>query len=153
MKWNDCFIHSNLFMVIGQQEVNVLVKKLRSKFPGKSSNLNDIDEDVLESALKLDKKSKKTGKVVANTTVKSLLPQLDLSNFKSQPLDTTETDVLDHNDDDDDDDDEDADLDENDEEDVTVNKMAQPLYVLPLYSLLSTERQQLIWEGPPDGSR
>ena len=31
--------------------------------------------------------------------------------------------------------------------------MAQPLYVLPLYSLLSTERQQLILEGPPEGSR
>ena len=152
-----CKIHNTLpeggilVFVTGQQEVNILVKKLRAKFPGKNP-LSAQEEDDLDSVLK--KKSRKSKKRKTEETpapqVSSLLPEIDLSSYKSQPLDTTETDVLVNEEEDE----ADADLDDEDEDDpCTVNPLAAPLHVLPLYSLLSTERQQLIWAGPPPGAR
>ena len=153
-----CKIHNTLpeggvlVFVTGQQEVNVLVKKLRAKFPGKNPiNLQDETEEDLGSILKKKSHKKKKKKdQEAAPQVSTLLPEIDLSNYKSQPLDTTETDVIVN----DEEDEADADLDDDDEDDPSiVNHLAQPLYVLPLYSLLSTERQQQIWAGPPPGSR
>merc|ERR1711970_1253077 len=48
--------------------------------------------------------------------------------------------------------DEDADLDEEDDT-STPTGLTAPLHVLPLYSLLSNERQSLIFAGAPPGSR
>ena len=146
-----CKIHNTLpdggilVFVTGQQEVNTLVRKLRAQFPyHKDYNKQVATEEVDEVKPRRMKKSKKK-KEDSNVPVTSLLPDLDLSNFKTQPLETVEEDVVS-------DDDEDADLDEDDDI-VAANPQAQPLHVLPLYSLLSSERQQLIWSDPPPGTR
>ena len=54
-----CKIHNTLpdggilVFVTGQQEVNILVKKLRAKFPGKVHN-KDIEEEELENVIKTE---------------------------------------------------------------------------------------------------
>ena len=147
-----CKIHNTLpdggilVFVTGQQEVNILVKKLRSKYPGKNYQKTEERDSDLESTLKQIKKRNKRDKD-KTPSVLSLTPEIDLSNYKAQPLDTTETDVFVN-------DDEDADLDDADDEaEGHVSPLAQPLHVLPLYSMLSSDRQNLIWAGPPAGAR
>lgn len=47
-----------------------------------------------------------------------------------------------------------GDLDSSDEDEETLNSStAEPLYVLPLYSLLSPDKQAKVFEDPPAGSR
>ena len=149
-----CKIHSSLpeggilVFVTGQQEVNILVKKLRAKYPGKHNQ--HCEEREMEQMITSTKKNKKKKATLATEKVSRLVPDIDLSDYNPQPLDDTETDV--HRDDDEVDDDLEDDLD-GEEEQIGVNSLAEPLYVLPLYSLLTSERQQLIWAGPPPGSR
>lgn len=148
-----CKIHSGLpeggilVFVTGQQEVNILIRKLRAKFPGK--HYSKTEEEQLERIITSHKKSKKKS-FLKEKKVSTLVPDIDLSNYNPQPLDDTETDVL--RGDQEDEEDDDLDLDD-DEENVGVSGLCEPLYVLPLYSLLSSERQQMIWAGPPPGAR
>ena len=150
-----CKIHSTLpeggilVFVTGQQEVNILVKKLRAKYPGKHYRHCE-EEEEMEQMLTSAKKNKKKG-VLATEKVSRLVPDIDLSDYNPQPLDDTETDV--QRDDDEDEDDLGEDPEEEEEEQSGVNSLAEPLYVLPLYSLLSSQKQQMIWAGPPVGSR
>lgn len=147
-----CKIHNSLpeggilVFVTGQQEVNTLVRKLRAQFPHRDAKAEVKEIDEVKPKRVSKKKSKKSQSESSNVPVTSLLPELDLSNYKTQPLETAEEDVVSE-------DDQDADLDEDEEEGVVRNPQAQPLHVLPLYSLLSSQRQQLIWSEPPPGTR
>ena len=150
-----CKIHRSLpeggilVFVTGQQEVNILTKKLRAKFPGK--HYNQTEEEQLERIVTSNKKSKKKN-LKKDEKVSTLVPNIDLSDYNPQPLDDTETDVH-RGDQQDDDEEEYLGLDDDEEEEVGESRLCDPLYVLPLYSLLSSERQQMIWAGPPAGAR
>jgi len=147
-----CKIHKQLpeggilVFLTGQQEVNTMVKKLRNMFPGKTCKMEEDngEDDEMGKLLDMNKNSRK--KTVKKQQTISVLPEIDLSNYNIQPLDDTEADVLG-------DADEDADLDVPEEDLTTPSTLSAPLHVLPLYSLLSTERQSLIWAGAPPGTR
>merc|ERR1719342_904330 len=124
-----------------------MVRKLKAMFPGKNDgpltvdSLDKEDDKLLSKGRKKKKQNTSVGKKVG------LLPPIDLSNYNIQPLDDTDADV--HVDDEDD-----ADIDLDDDDDVTSSStLTSPLHVLPLYSLLSSEKQALIWAGTPPGAR
>lgn len=167
-----------LVFVTGQQEVNYLVKKLRKKFPYKpldtaattaktaksiddgiqneekinkdddnDNDDGDDDEFDMKNAIKNVKKFKK--KFISQIS----LPKINLDDYKL-PGDDTEADLHEINEDIANYDDE-----QNETDDETVDddnnevKTSQPLWVLPLYSLLSSEKQNRIFEPPPNGCR
>jgi len=145
-----CKIHKELpeggilVFLTGQQEVNTMVRKLKAMFPGKGGVVKEAEDDE-EMGKVLDREKNNRKKTTKKQTL-SVLPEIDLSNYNIQPLDDTEADMLG--------DDDDADLDIPDDEDSSTSSgLSAPLHVLPLYSLLSSERQSLIWEGAPPGSR
>ena len=148
-----CKIHKQLpeggilVFLTGQQEVNTMVRKLKAMFPGKGGVVEDPVDDDTEMGKLLDKEKNSRKKAAKKQTL-SVLPEIDLSNYNIQPLDDTDADVHGA-------DDEDADLDilEEDEDSSNPSSLSAPLHVLPLYSLLSSERQSLIWSGAPPGSR
>eukprot|EP00090_Calanus_glacialis_P000206 TRINITY_DN10139_c0_g1_i2.p1 TRINITY_DN10139_c0_g1~~TRINITY_DN10139_c0_g1_i2.p1 ORF type:complete len:1165 (-),score=488.14 TRINITY_DN10139_c0_g1_i2:35-3529(-) len=148
-----CKIHKQLpeggilVFLTGQQEVNTMVRKLKDMFPGKGGMVEDTVDDETEMGKLLDKEKNSRKKAAKKQTL-SVLPEIDLSNYNIQPLDDTDADVHGA-------DDEDADLDilEEDEDSSNPSSLSAPLHVLPLYSLLSSERQSLIWSGAPPGSR
>lgn len=156
-----------LVFLTGQQEVNNLVRKLRKAFPykapeqtkGKGKNAaqtakptapvydpydSDQDEFDIRMAIKEARKAKK--KLAAELT----LPKVDLDNYKL-PEDDTEADLHEQHDD----------IDESDSElgsdtnleHMTALKSSQPLWVLPLYSLLPSHKQQRVFDPPPEGAR
>ncbi|RZF33162.1 hypothetical protein LSTR_LSTR004848 [Laodelphax striatellus] len=151
-----CKIHTQLpdggilIFVTGQQEVNLLVKKLRKAFPfhnkgndsedkvddeNEEKNVDEILDRVLKKRNKRGKKNEK--KVVT-------LPQIDLSTY-GVANDDTEGDLLDEMDSDDDD--IDGDL------SGGGGGPAVPMWVLPLYSLLPGHEQAKVFQPHPKGSR
>lgn len=146
-----------LIFVTGQQEVNNLVKKLRKAFPyhktngvtKKDSNQSveysdgeDSDEMDMKKAIKNSKKAKKTLHAMLS------LPKISLDSY-TLPTDDTDADLLD------DLPDESSDLESENEdsENLIGLKNAQPMWVLPLYSLLSSDKQSRVFEKPPEGTR
>lgn len=144
-----CKIHTTLpeggilIFVTGQQEVNTLVKKLRKAFPvrknisnkNKNSDLeeskesgSDSDDDEIEHGLKRALKNKRKQK---------LLPEINLDDY-SIPGDNEN--------------DSDLSAEESDDEEIIVNN-SQPMWVLPLYSLLPSHKQAEVFKDPPDGCR
>jgi len=147
-----CKIHKQLpeggilVFLTGQQEVNTMVRKLKAMFPGKGGMVEEAGGEE-EMGKLLDREKNNRKKTAKKQPTLSVLPEIDLSNYNIQPLDDTEADVLGGDDDD-------ADLDIPDDDDSsTHSSLSAPLHVLPLYSLLSNERQALIWAGAPPGSR
>lgn len=156
-----------LIFLTGQQEVNNLVRKLRKAFPYKSDTKpksddkktgeekstkqpnsdheDSEDEFDIRRAIKEVKKSKK--KLAAQTTIQ----KVNLDEYKL-PSDDTEADLFDVDSNAGDDNDSDLESDSNVEH-LTAQKGAQPLWVLPLYSLLPSHRQQLVFDPPPEGTR
>lgn len=156
-----------LIFLTGQQEVNNLVRKLRKAFPykapeqkkGKGKNAveaknsavtvydpydSDHDEFNIRMAIKEARKAKK--KLAAELT----LPKVDLDNYKL-PEDDTEADLHEQDDGGNESDSElgsDTNL-----EHMTALKSSQPLWVLPLYSLLPSYKQQRVFDPPPEGAR
>ncbi|XP_055695957.1 probable ATP-dependent RNA helicase kurz [Lutzomyia longipalpis] len=149
-----------LIFLTGQQEVHHLVKKLRQKFPMNSkteveekvsteekvqnTEKQDSDEEFnMETAIRKMRKSRKR-------FAKELsLPKIDLDTYKL-PGDDTEADLIDTealegslSDD------------EGDplEEEALEVATTQPLWVLPLYSLLSSGKQERVFQPPPEGTR
>ncbi|XP_065364159.1 probable ATP-dependent RNA helicase kurz [Calliphora vicina] len=173
-------IHSSLpeggilIFVTGQQEVNQLVRKLRRTFPykkpekqieksneeeGVAEKMEDTpdkpdtdDEFDMKRAIRNVRKSKK--KFLSQLA----LPKINLDDYKL-PGDDTEADLLENQDSDaenaeqEDDDLEDEDNPNVMDEDVAASTTKQPLWVLPLYSLLSSEKQNRIFQPAPEGSR
>uniref|UniRef100_A0A182QEV2 RNA helicase n=1 Tax=Anopheles farauti TaxID=69004 RepID=A0A182QEV2_9DIPT len=167
-----------LVFLTGQKEVNTMVRKLRKMFPVR---LNDEkkpkpvaeegkDEDAEQTEDEEDEfddiprkkqprkgaKSKKAKKQ-SEVTV-PVLPQINLDAYDLPREDDTEGDLAEGNDsgselDDDDDDDDDEVNAESLPSAVSELRKTQPLWVLPLYSMLSPEKQQKIFQKPPEGAR
>lgn len=168
-----CKIHTQLpeggilVFVTGQKEVKTLVQKLRKTFPyyknKKSANINDTKEEKKsnlsktnedDEELELDMK-RAISSVRKNRSSKSkimALPDIDLSSYSAIPVDDTEGDLLADDEGDIEDDD---DLENEWEKEGEFRQISggQPLWVLPLYSLLSTREQSKVFETPPEGCR
>jgi ATP-dependent RNA helicase DHX37/DHR1 len=149
------------FLLTGQQEVNVLVRKLRRAFPfhdGKKQNAKNkgqnsrsecdnrdletegevaFDEEEVE--LDMQRAIQNARKAKRNRKGEVTLPDIDLDDYAVIPGDDTELDLLG------DDDVGDIESDE-DEDQLNLRGLAacQPLWVLPLYSLLPSNRQALV---------
>lgn len=153
-----------LVFLTGQQEVNHLVRKLRKAFPykppknrartskgaevdveAKQSDQEDSDRDEydIRMAIKEAKRAKK--RLAAQVS----LPQVNLDDYQL-PADDTEADLLEQNDGDGSDDELGSDT---NVDNLTSLRSNQPLWVLPLYSLLPSYKQQKVFEPPPEGTR
>lgn len=143
-----CKIHRRLpkgailVFMTGKAEITAMVKKLRSEFPSK--NQRKVE-------------NKKTHKGDADGDDDELVDvKVDANNADVEveeiDFDVNELEIKeDYNEQDDDiDEEEEEGFEETLEEDQTEN---DPLYVLPLYSLLPTSEQMKIFEEPPAGSR
>lgn len=158
-----------LVFVTGQQEVKHLIKKLRNLFPYSQNNrnvetkkmeneedekveqLDYSDDDELDRIFNVRRALKYQNKHKKNLATQINLPKINLDDFQ-MPGDDTEADfndeVLSE------DEEEDA-----DEVDQKINEMmveggsSQPLWVLPLYSLLPSHKQARVFNTPPEGTR
>ncbi|KAL7749382.1 putative ATP-dependent RNA helicase DHR1 [Sorochytrium milnesiophthora] len=175
-----CKIHKRLphggilIFLTGQNEIQNLVHKLRTKFPGKKAGqrrtifgtnvapANEVATDA--SATVQDKVSELDGNLTNSATV-----DVDEAAAAARDGDRN-ADVIVLNDDgdntdadreaaaffsdseDDDDDGNDSDVDD-DEETDGPDVDAAPLHVLPLYSLLPTSQQMRVFEAVPEGAR
>lgn len=166
-----CKIHRQLpeggilIFLTGQQEVNSLVRKLRATFPMHAESRYNKQTDV--SGYKRKKLQLKNMKKTVNESAskKIILPEVKLENFISALPDDAEGDLAgDVADLEDrgavDFDDSDLDLDDDDDDAVLSSKKfgaqeepEQSLWVLPLYSMLPPERQQMVFKPPPEGTR
>ncbi|KYQ50329.1 putative ATP-dependent RNA helicase kurz [Trachymyrmex zeteki] len=158
-----------LIFLTGQQEVHTVVRKLRKSFPlkknkqpqvkvvkdsekneapdkersEKDDSEDDSDDDFdAEEALRRNKQRQKK---------QIILPTINLDDYSINPTDDTHEDLINVQDDEDN-----LDEDEDEDEDVIDFKgltNAQPLWVLPLYSLLPGHKQARVFEPPPEGCR
>ncbi|CAD1475900.1 unnamed protein product, partial [Heterotrigona itama] len=168
-----------LIFLTGQQEVNFIVRKLRKAFSTKnkketantkessqktddslketedaenkndnsneSDNNDDDDDDDFrcKEAIRYNKLRQKK---------KIQLPDINLDDYSVIPADDTYEDLIGAEDD------EEVQLDEDEDEDDDVVDLkacanAQPMWVLPLYSLLPSHKQAKVFEPPPEGHR
>ncbi|CAL4154963.1 unnamed protein product, partial [Meganyctiphanes norvegica] len=151
-----------LVFLTGQQEVNTLVRKLRAAYPFKGtlaqiegSGISGYKRKRLE--VKEKKKARKKGEELAPKKI--TLKDIKLDDFVSALPDDEEHEEADTLDSDNDPlEDSDLDLNDEDEEQSSgpkfgADKDQQPLWVLPMYSMLPPERQRAIFEPPPPGTR
>ncbi|CAK1590245.1 unnamed protein product [Parnassius mnemosyne] len=157
-----------LIFVTGQQEVRYLVRKLKASFPyrkdvdysklitRKAANENDAaldsepedidsDDDEVEKEMKRARKARRKAKLKAKA-----LPKINLDDY-DMPEDDGQADLVGS------DDDSEGHLSDSDIEDDTltpeIKSCRQPLWVLPLYSMLSSSKQARVFEPPPTGAR
>ncbi|XP_022219056.2 probable ATP-dependent RNA helicase kurz [Drosophila obscura] len=165
-----------LIFVTGQQEVNQLVRKLRRTFPYRppttqgqtaaKEQLQDESGEDQPKELELEFDMKRVIRNIRKSKKKFLaqmsLPKINLDDYKL-PGDDTEADMHEQGDSDHDWDDEEGALsaeDQDDDDGLGVAEASgmpsgpkQPLWVLPLYSLLSSEKQNRIFQPVPEGCR
>jgi ATP-dependent RNA helicase DHX37/DHR1 len=148
-------------LLTGQQEVNALVRQLRGAFPshdGRKENKKNkgqisrngsknrdletegevvVDEEEME--LDMQRAIQNVRKANRNRKGEVALPDINLDNYSDIPGDDTEVDLLGE------DDLGDIESDE-DEDHLNLRGLAacQPLWVLPLYSLLPNNKQALV---------
>lgn len=151
-----------LIFLTGQHEVNTVVRKLRKAFPYRhkkwmkkslkkteiteKSSVNseeDSDEEMnARVALRRLKNNRKKQPVE--------LPSIDLDIYEPTPTDDTQEDIFDNDDNDE------GNIDEDEDEDIIDlegGSTSQPLWVLPLYSLLPAYKQAKVFETVPEGCR
>lgn len=130
-----CKIHKKLppggilVFLTGQNEITALVKKLRGEFPMKSKKVYEDDS------------------VSVKVNAKDVDVEAEDIDFSVNVNDEEEQDDYDEEDEEDE---EEEGFDEVREEHQTDK---DPLYVLPLYSLLPTKEQMKVFDAPPKGSR
>lgn len=156
-----------LIFVTGQQEVHYLVKKLSNAFPYKKdvdysklidrkpkinntdldSEPDDInsDDDDVEKEMKRARKARKKAKIKVKT-----LPKINLDDY-DMPDDDGQADLVS-------DDESEGHLDsdsdqEKDQLTPSIKSCRQPLWVLPLYSMLSSQKQARVFDPPKVGAR
>ncbi|KAJ4445445.1 hypothetical protein ANN_07250 [Periplaneta americana] len=161
-----CKIHTQLpeggilVFLTGQQEVNCLVRKLRRAFPFHSkkkgtkaaqtlANGDAESEDEGEVELDMQKaihNARKARRKRQGSEV--VLPEINLDSYSVVPGDDTEADLLGNDDDL-------GDIESDEEDQLNLRGLAacQPMWVLPLYSLLPSDKQAQVFEPPPEGSR
>ncbi|XP_061722338.1 probable ATP-dependent RNA helicase kurz [Cydia pomonella] len=158
-----------LIFVTGQQEVNYLVRKLRASFPYRKdvdytklitkkkavseedtaldSEPEDIesDDDEVEKEMKRARKARKKAKKKSKE-----LPKINLDDY-DMPEDDGQADLVGS------DEDSEGHLSDSDAEEDTlapaIKSCRQPLWVLPLYSMLSSSKQARVFEPAPPGAR
>ncbi|XP_059049878.1 probable ATP-dependent RNA helicase kurz [Achroia grisella] len=158
-----------LIFVTGQQEVKYLVRKLKASFPYRKdvdysklikrtkavseteatldSEADDIesDDDEVEKEMKRARKARRKAKQKVKT-----LPKINLDDY-DMPDDDGQADLVD------DEDESEGHLSDSDgEEDTltpTIKSCRQPLWVLPLYSMLNSAKQARVFASPPVGAR
>ncbi|XP_075983898.1 putative ATP-dependent RNA helicase kurz [Anticarsia gemmatalis] len=157
-----------LIFVTGQQEVNYLVRKLRAAFPYRKdvdyskmitkkkvtdadvaldSEPDDIesDDDEVEKEMKRARKARRLAKQKSKT-----LPKINLDDY-DMPEDDGQADLVG------DDDDSEGHLSDSDTEEdaltASIKSCRQPLWVLPLYSMLNSSKQARVFDAPPAGCR
>ena len=166
-----CKIHRTLpeggilIFVTGQQEVKEIVKRLNRLFPPKKNQGINDKTCSLSNDNRPNKESNKTrnnSKLRISSSEKfsseskndsslqqSSLPNINLDKVRILPLnDDTEADISDMRDD--------NDIEISDDEDVSTfstSKSEPPLWTLPLYSLLSSEKQARVFQPVPEGHR
>nr|XP_026489100.1 probable ATP-dependent RNA helicase kurz [Vanessa tameamea] len=156
-----------LIFVTGQQEVNYLVRKLKASFPYRKDvdytklitkkTVNDVDpaldsepEDIESDDDEVEKEMKRMRKARKKAKQKSKqLPKINLDDY-DMPEDDGQADLVS-------DDDSDGHLSDSDVEEDTlapaIKSCRQPLWALPLYSMLGSERQARVFAPPPPGAR
>ncbi|KAI9209866.1 P-loop containing nucleoside triphosphate hydrolase protein [Polychytrium aggregatum] len=148
-----CKIHTKLpkggvlVFLTGQREVMSLVTKLRDRFPQK-----DLRTDSALEGTKMSEKGEGSGNGMMDEVEEADLDATDLANDdfvydSDDGSDNEESDLEVLPGEDGEDDADDAANDARDE------KVEAPLHVLPLYSLLSTKAQMMVFEPPPEGAR
>ncbi|XP_034490837.1 probable ATP-dependent RNA helicase kurz [Drosophila innubila] len=149
-----------LIFVTGQQEVNQLVRKLRRTFPYqvKDNEKEQAEKDKEQLMEKKDPERDQEQEFDMKRVIRNMrkskkkflsqisLPKINLDDYKL-PGDDTEADMH-----------ETSDAELEDEEELEQEQhlepaTKQPLWVLPLYSLLSSEKQNRIFEPVPEGCR
>ncbi|GMM53658.1 ATP-dependent RNA helicase [Maudiozyma humilis] len=136
-----CKIHSRLppgailVFMTGQQEITHMVKKLRAEFPFKNKTQNSL-QDI--SKVKVNSRNTDLEAEDIDFSVKVVDEEKFREEIGSEGEEAG------------DDSEEEEGFDEVLEEGQTAN---DPLYVLPLYSLLPTKEQMKVFEKPPKGSR
>ncbi|XP_030569337.1 probable ATP-dependent RNA helicase kurz [Drosophila novamexicana] len=144
-----------LIFVTGQLEVNQLVRKLRRAFPcqQQDNKPNQQEQPKPEPEQEQEFDMKRSIRNMRKSKKKFLhqisLPKINLDDYKL-PGDDTEADMHEAHEDNEDEEDED-DLEELQQLAAPTTK--QPLWVLPLYSLLSSEKQHRIFQPVPEGCR
>ena len=147
------------FLSIGQQEINRLVRKLRTAFPfrnrrkenkknkrqvsrSETENMDshtdekiDVDEEEME--LDMQKAIQNARRAKKKRKGEVTLPDINLDNYSVIPGDDTEVDLLGQDG---------VDDIESDDDQLHVRGLAacQPMWVLPLYSLLPSNKQALV---------
>ncbi|CAG2169481.1 unnamed protein product, partial [Oppiella nova] len=148
-----CKIHAEcpaggvLVFVTGRLEVEVLCRRLRAKYPNNSyKNNNEVSTHKSRQ-----KRIRKSSECEENKTlVTEKAPTINLDDYDVNPLES-ET-VLDDFDYSDDENDEQI-VDHNSDDEDNIYAQSQPLYCLPLYSMLPHSQQISIFKEPPQGSR
>ncbi|XP_044738895.1 probable ATP-dependent RNA helicase kurz [Chrysoperla carnea] len=135
-----------LIFLTGQREVNWLVRKLRKTFPyrlkkSKESENDQEKEEVSDNDSDDDFCSRKLKKKRTKKQIK--LPEINLDDY-SLPADTEDVDSADG-----------TDIESEDEleDEIVTKNTSQPLWALPLYSLLPSYKQAKVFEAPPEGTR
>ncbi|KAK2708285.1 probable ATP-dependent RNA helicase DHX37 [Artemia franciscana] len=143
-----CKIHRTLpdggilVFLTGQQEVNHLCRRLRETFPVVKTTVKQSDKEEVESSL-LRKTKKKNLKDISNQLIKEAV---NLDNYSALPLAEMEGDDPHYNDD--------SDMESIHEDELDMGTTSfSSLHVLPLYSMLPPQKQRLVFENPPEGSR
>ena len=138
-----------LVFVTGRNDVTTLVKKLRKMFPSTdcvaSKGLSEKKERHAKS--KVSQRETKIPKKAKPKMFGDMLPKISLDDFNDKDAFTEENR----------DSDEELDSSDDDEEGTRIlpeeEMTHQPLYCLPLYSLLPKDKQELVFKSPPEGHR
>ncbi|CAF1367453.1 unnamed protein product [Rotaria sordida] len=162
-----CKIHRQLpsggilIFVTGQQEVKTLCYQLKKKFPIKIQTENDgkicfeyiSNEYYIPLGICLNEPHFKSKKSKKKIQTKTIVDKSSLDIIDDEELEHLQSDI-------EEDEEKDkecsitSDLDDDDNADINVKEISiEPLYVLPLYAILSSEKQARVFEPPPPGTR
>ncbi|XP_046579366.1 probable ATP-dependent RNA helicase DHX37 [Haliotis rubra] len=142
-----CKIHRQLpsggilVFVTGQQEVHTLCKKLRNTFPYAAGEA--VQKKPTKAELRKQKKENKKTKEKVN------LPKVNLDNYSVVP----EDEEVEYGEPDSEEEVRLDDVEDLSDQEADAGSSPDPMYVLPLYSLLSSDKQVKVFDPPPEGCR
>ncbi|XP_068227873.1 probable ATP-dependent RNA helicase kurz [Palaemon carinicauda] len=156
-----CKIHRQLpdggilVFLTGQQEVNTLINRLRKTFPFHSKSFQDVNGISGYRKRRLELKEKKRPGKGNEIIKKVVLPEVKLEDYTPAFLDDANIEIVDgHLDDVNSIHEYDDEFEVNEPRNaLSTEENEQPLYVLPLYSVLPPDKQHLVFQPPPEGTR